>query len=88
MASTAAKFVVFILCLDQEQQWEDFFDKMYADQIDSLSSNYLIVRARKPDAAKQYLANPQNKPIAILVTDPGVVQRSNAAVLDLVKGCV
>lgn len=83
-----AKPAVFILCLDDEQPWGGLFDNMYTDQIDSLSSKYLIVRARKPDAAKRWLANPQNKPIAILITDPGVVQPSNAGVLDLVKAYV
>ncbi|QDS72811.1 hypothetical protein FKW77_006631 [Venturia effusa] len=85
---STAKPVVFVLCLDQGQQWQDFFDKMYADQIDSLSSKYRIVRARKADAAKRYLANAQNKPIAIIITDPGAAQKSNSGVLDLVKAYV
>ncbi|RDI87296.1 hypothetical protein Vi05172_g2939 [Venturia inaequalis] len=84
----AVKPLVFMLCLDDEQPWEGLFDNIYTDQIDSLSSKYRIVRARKPDAAKRWLANPENKPIAVLITDPGVVQPSNAVVLDLVKAYV
>ncbi|TID27705.1 hypothetical protein E6O75_ATG00472 [Venturia nashicola] len=86
MAAAKPLPIVFALRLDDGQLWERLFDKMYADQIDSLSSKYRIVRARKPDAAKRWLANPENKPIAILITDPGAV--SNVAILDLVKGYV
>ncbi|TLD39475.1 hypothetical protein E2P81_ATG00462 [Venturia nashicola] len=70
MAAAKPLPIVFALCLDEGQLWERLFDKMYADQIDSLSSKYRIVRARKPDAAKRWLANPENKPIAILIIDP------------------
>jgi hypothetical protein len=84
-SSIEEKPVVFVLCLDHEEQWEGLFDQIYPDQIASLTEKYRIVRARKPDAAQRYLSNSQNKPIAILITDPGAVNPSNAAVLNLVK---
>lgn len=84
--SLSAKPTVFILNLDKEQEYEGLFDQIYGDLIDSLASKYRVQRARKLNAAQNYL-NAQ-KPIAILLPDPAVTQDENIAVLRQVSDYV
>ena len=81
---TPEKPVVFILNLDKDQQYENFFDSIYADLIDSLCSKYRVQRARTVDPAKRYLSDPANRPAAILVTDPTVAKKKRSTVLEQV----
>jgi len=85
---SSGKPTIFILGLDQEEQWEGLFDAIYQDLIQSLTSRYLIQRARKLGPAQRYLSNSQNRPIAILVVDPGVIQGKNVTVFDQLKDYV
>lgn len=66
-----------------DQPW---FDKMYKRLFVALSDRAQVMRARKAPAAIRYLEN--NQPTAIFVTDHGLTERKNAAVLKLVKDYV
>ncbi len=82
------KPVLFILNLDKGQQYENMFDSIYSDLIDSLCSKYRVQRARAVDPAKRYLSDSANHPSAILVTDPTIAQKGQKAVLEQVIGYV
>lgn len=84
-SQSQAKPTVFILCLDKEEEWEGLFDQSYADLIESLASKYRIQRARKADAALRYLSNSDNRPVAILIVDPGLSKATHVSVLNHVK---
>ena len=79
------KHNVFILNLDEDEEYNGLFDLICSDLIESLAAKYRIQRTRKPDAAQRYLSNSENRPIAILIVDPGVVQAANITVLNQVK---
>ena len=81
---TPEKPVLFILNLDKDQQYENFFDSIYPDLIESLCSKYRVQRARAVDPAKRYLSDPANRPVAILVTDPTVAKKKKSAILEQV----
>lgn len=79
------KHNIFILNLDEDEEYNGLFDLIYPDLVESLAAKYRIQRARKLDAAQRYLSNSENRPIAILIVDPGVVKAANIAVLNQVK---
>ncbi|KAF2432768.1 hypothetical protein EJ08DRAFT_112926 [Tothia fuscella] len=78
------KPAVFILDLEQP----DLFTAIYSDFVDALASEYRIQRARKKGPAERYLTNTENRPIAILAVDAGLVERKNASLLQQVRDYV
>jgi hypothetical protein len=85
---TPDKPVVFLLNLDKEQQFEDLFDSIYPDLINSLCDKYRVQRARTVVPAKRYLSDPANHPVAILLPDPALAQKKNYPVLEQVTNYV
>jgi hypothetical protein len=78
------KHNILILNLEDEED-DGLFDSIYSDLIESLAAKYRIQRTHKPDAAQRYLSNSENRPIAILIVDAGVVEAANITVLNQVK---
>jgi hypothetical protein len=87
-AAPATKPQIFILCLDEKELYYGLFDKFYSRLIDSLACKARLLRARTTDAAKRYLSNADNRPIAILITEPGVAKPENGHLLEFVKSYV
>jgi hypothetical protein len=83
--SSQVKPIIFVLNLECDEMWEGLFDRMYSDLIESLAVQYRIQRARTIDAAHRYLGNPLNRPAAILIVDPGLINTASSSVLNLVK---
>jgi hypothetical protein len=69
---------VFLLSL----AFRSFFDESYASLINMLNASAQVKRAKAAGAALRYLE--ANNPRAILVTDEGLTERKNRAVLDKV----
>lgn len=62
--------------------YQSFFDETYSSLIDTLRSSVRLKRAKTANGVMQYLAT--NSPKVILVTDEGLTQAKNSAVLDRV----
>lgn len=73
---------VFILDLDAR-----LLDLTHSNSklTDSLFDKYEIQSDRDPELALLYLADPTNRPVAILVIDPVVTEPMNWAILSLLK---
>ena len=81
--TTQEKPTVFILNLDKGQVYEGLFDSIYPDLLASLHAKYHIQRSRSLKEAQRHLN--EHQPIAILLPDPAVTLKQNAAVLGQVR---
>jgi len=70
---------VMLLSLDHQP----FFDEIYTDLIDALSRKAQIQRTTKPAPAVRLLTH--EPPYAVIVTDPGISDPENIAVLQKLK---
>jgi hypothetical protein len=77
------KPTIFILNLDEVHG--GLFDSMYSELIELLTSKYNVQRARKLNAAKNYISDPKCRPVAILIADAGILEPKNASILDPLK---
>jgi hypothetical protein len=76
-----------VLCIDKDQEFDGFFDLKYGSLIAKLTDKFHLQRARANDPAKRYLSHAENRPAAILITDPGLTRcgQSGTLVLNQVK---
>ncbi len=70
--SETSRPTVLLLSLEDPGYW----DELYSDQVDSIAARASIKRVKKPQAASTFLAN--NRPFAIIVTDPAIVSQKPA----------
>ena len=79
MGGTVQRPTIFVIALDNQP----FFDDMYSKLTARLFARARVQRAKTRDGALRHLSS--NAPSAILVTDPGVMQRENTEVLEQIK---
>lgn len=79
MASGERRPEVFLLSL----AFQSFLDETYTSLIDTLDKGARLKRAKSANGAIRYLE--ANNPKAILVTDEGLTEGKNGAVLEKVK---
>ena len=63
---------VLLLSLDRPEYWGE----LYGNLVDAISANATLQRVSKPQGASTYLSN--NRPSAIIVTDPAVLGQGSA----------
>ena len=80
--SSVERPVVLMLCISMQS----FFDEQYASFIKDLTEAAQLKRAKTATGAVRYLE--ANKPKAVLVTDEGLSEPENAAVLEKVVAYV
>ena len=77
-SDTTTKPTIFLLSLENEL----FFDSMFARLIDAIAAKATLKRATEATAALDFLS--ANTRSAIFITDPGLLEAANAAVLERV----
>jgi hypothetical protein len=81
-SDTTTKPTIFLLSLENEL----FFDSIFARLIDAIAAKATLKRATEATAALDFLS--ANTPSAIFITDPGLLEAANAAVLERVVSYV